>query len=129
MKQNNGYIALISVVIISLILVTIAFSLSQTGLMSRLLVLTSDAKERGVAAAEACADMARLKLTQNSSYAGNETIAVGSDDTCQILAIETTGSSKIIKTKAIVLQTVTNSKVTVNSSDLSILSWDEVANF
>ena len=78
--------------------------------------------------AEACVDTALLKLAQNQSYNGNENISVGNDQ-CSVLSIETASGQKIIKTKAIFQNAVTNLKITVNSANLSVIYWEELSKF
>jgi len=125
---SGGYIAIVSTLIISILLMTVVFATSYSGFVGRFNVLNTEFKERSSALAEACVDTALLKLSQNSSYSGNENISVGSDS-CSILAIESPTGQKIIKTKAIFQNSVTNLKVVATSSDLSIVSWEELPKF
>mgnify|MGYP001567158670 CR=1 FL=1 len=124
--MKSGYIALTSAIIISVLILSIGLSLSFTGFFSRFNVLDSEYKEKGFALAKACVDKALLKLAQNISYSGNEYIAVGNDQ-CLIFPVETLGNQKIVKTKAIFQNSVTNLKTIVNSSDFSIVSEEEIS--
>lgn len=126
--NQSGYIALVSSIIISILLMAVTFAVSSGNFSARFNVLNAEFKERGLALAEACADTALLKLAQNPSYPGNENIFVGNDQ-CSILAVETLWEQKIIKTKAIFQSSVTNLKITVQASDLSVISWEEVPKF
>ena len=127
--NNSGYIALISSIIISILVLGIALAISSAGYFSRFDILKNEFKERSSALAEACVDTALLKLAQNQSYNGNENISVGNDQ-CSILATENApGQKKIIKTKATFQNAVTNLKVTVNNADLSVIYWEELAKF
>jgi len=125
----KGYIAITSAIIISLLLMAITFALSFSSFFGRHNVFDSQTKEISYALAEACAEKALLNLAQSSSYAGNETITVKSPDTCDILTVETAGSQKIIKTRAIFQKTTTNIKVVVNMPGPQIVSWEELPNF
>ncbi len=125
---SNGYIAIISTIIISLVLMGMVFSVSFSGVSSRSNILNSEFKEQGFALAEACTETALLKLAQNKFYSGNENILVGSDQ-CSILPIETISGQKIIKTKAIFKKTTTNLKIVATENNLSIISFEEVASF
>lgn len=126
--KNSGYIALISSIIISILLLGITLAISSTGYFSRFDILKTEFKKRSSALAEACVDTALLKLAQNQSYNGNENIGVGNDQ-CSILTIETASGQKIIKTKAVFQNAVTNLKITIDSADLSVIYWEELANF
>ncbi|MBI3459075.1 hypothetical protein HY061_02330 [Candidatus Azambacteria bacterium] len=127
-RNNSGYIAIISTIIISLLLMGIIFAVNSSSFLTRSNLLNSEFKEQSFALAEACVDSALLKLAQNASYSGNENVLIGNDQ-CSILPMETLSSQKIIKTKAILKKAITNLKITVNSSNLSIISWEEVSKF
>lgn len=126
--NQSGYIALVSTIIISVLLMAVSFATSSSGFFGRFNILNAEFKERSLALAEACVDTALLKLAQNQSYAGNENISMGNDQ-CSVLPIETLSGQKIIKTKAIFQSSVTNLKITVQASDLSVISWEEVPKF
>jgi len=127
-SASDGYIALISAIIISVLMMGVVFATSHTSFISRFNVLNTEFKERSSGLAEACVDMALLKLAQSKSYAGNESISVGNSQ-CSILAIETSPGQKTIKTKATFQSSVTNLKIVANDTDLSVISWEEVAKF
>lgn len=129
-KTKDGYIALISAIIISALLTIITLTSSFTGFFGRYNILESEYKERSSALAEACADTAMVKLGLDPLYLGNETILVASDS-CRILPIATTSSSTIIQTKGEFPLTgqeksITNIEVIASTSDLSIVSWKEI---
>lgn len=123
-NNNKGYIALTSIIIVSILSLTIVLSMNFSGFFNRFNILDSEFKETSFALAEACANKALLKLAQNSSYLGNENINVGFN-TCSILAIENNGSQKIIKTKAQIKNAVSNLKVVINTPNFNIVSWTE----
>lgn len=127
-RSRNGYIALTSAVIIVMIIISIISALSLASYFSRSNVLTSEFKDVSLSLAEGCAEKALLKYSQDASYIGNENILIGTRQ-CAILPIETSGSNKIIKTKATVESVTSNIKVTVNSADLTLISWEELPNF
>ena len=106
----------------------IIFSVSFSGFLVRFGVLETYYKQIGKSLAESCVAEARIKLAADNLYSGSETISIGSDS-CQILPIEIAGPLRIIKSKAIFNSTVTNLKVVLNSTDLSVVSWEELANF
>ncbi len=126
--NQSGYIALVSSIIISILLLAVTFTVSSNNFSGRFNVLNAEFKERSLALAEACVDTALLKLAQNPFYSGNENISVGNDQ-CSVLPIETPSGQKIIKTKAIFQSSVTNLKITAQASDLSVISWEEVPKF
>jgi len=84
-----GFIALMSVLIISITLLGIAFARSNNGFFARFGALNSEYKRVGLGLAESCVNVALLKIAQNASYlpaAGGDTITVGSN-TCTIKSV------------------------------------------
>ncbi len=127
MKKNDGYIALVSALVLSLIVIAVTFAVSLSGFLSRFNILASYTKESSAALAEACVETARLKLIQSSSYAGNEIIAIGTG-TCTIYPLETpVGAQRIIKAAASTERSTTNLRVTVTADDAAVVSWEETS--
>src|SRR3989344_207589 len=126
MKQN-GYIAMTSAIIISILVMMIVFAINLIGYFGRSNVLTSELKDMSLSLAEGCAEKALLKYAEDNAYAGNEPITVDARQ-CSILPIEVSGSDKILKTKAIVENTTSNIKVVFKGSDMTIVSWEELTN-
>jgi type II secretory pathway component PulK len=121
MIRNNqkGFIALISVVIISFVLLLVATTLSTKGFYARFNILDSESKERSNALADACIETARLKLANDTSYtADNVKIIVTTNQKCEYDA--NTGGSKIIIAHGCVNNAHTYYSATVNTTDPSI---------
>ncbi|MBI5401623.1 hypothetical protein HZB05_02220 [Candidatus Wolfebacteria bacterium] len=126
--MRNGYLALTSAIIISILILTISLSLEFSGFFARFNILDSEYKEKSLALADACADKALLKIIQNASYSGSETITIG-NNLCNILPIETLSNQKTIKTSAVYQNAASNIKVIINMTDFSIISWEELPEF
>ncbi len=122
---RNGYIALTSVLIISIVIMAVTFTAALSGALNRFIVLRTEEKEVSSALASACVDMALLRLAQDDAYDGNETVPIGTE-TCAIYPFEHISGSVVIKTKASVQNAVTNLRVSANTADLSIQSWEEI---
>jgi len=127
-NSNSGYIALTSALIIAAAIVIIFGTMSLASFFNRVNISATHFKEKSRALSEACVDTAFLKLVENSSYIGDETINVASD-TCRILPIVSNSSGRIISTQASFQNSFTNLKVTVATSSFSVVSWEEVQNF
>lgn len=133
--SNGGYIALISVIIISLLLVTITAALSTANYFSRFNILENEFKIRSDYLAESCLSYARDKLMSDpSNYSGNELSVPIGGDTCSVISVLPTGSGwpKTIKTQGIyprnqAEESYTNLAVMLNSN-FSINSWQETPN-
>ncbi len=124
-QTNTGFVALISAIIISVILLLMVINVSLTAFYSRFNILDSELKERSSALAEACADTAMLKLANNSSYNPvNEVVTVGSD-TCTIISV--TGSiTKTILTKADFKNYNTKLQIKVDATTIAVSEWKEI---
>ncbi len=121
-KTNRGFMALISVIIISAILLLVATSLSSSSFYGGFNVLDSELKERSSALAEACIDTAILRLANNPSYnPTDEYISLGGDG-CVIESI--TDSPKVINVRADYQDYVTKLEAEVDSG-MSITRFEE----
>lgn len=122
-KTNGGYIALISAIIMTVILMLISITTSHSSFLGRFDSQILEYKDGSYNLAKGCLDHAKLKLAQGS-YAGNETITIGTNS-CTIDPITTNSGNTIIVSKATITNTTTKLKLTVNSSTLSIVSLEE----
>lgn len=127
--RQNGFIALTSAIIISVLLLAITVALGFSGFFGRFNILDSESKERSSALAEACGDTAILNFAQDQSYnPSNQSVTVGSDH-CKIVSLATAANQTTIKTQACINKSVTNLQVVIDSTAFTITSWDEVPNF
>jgi hypothetical protein len=130
-NTENGFVALVSVLIVGAIGATIAVGLLAAG---GSWLETKQAQRESAAArylADACGEYALEKYRQNSAYAGTEVVPVG-DENCTIRAVFTDGSgNKVIQTQAIVGSSTRRVEIRVGSRTprLTISSWQEVADF
>ena len=131
-KHQNGFIALISAIIISALLLIITMATSMAGIFGRFNILDSESKERSLALAEACVDTAIMETT-TAVYSTNKDVFVGpnSADKCRILSVElnqpTVGQTRII-TQSIINKAYTTLTVVIDT-DYNIISWEETATY
>jgi hypothetical protein len=128
MNKHSGYIALISAIIISALLMMTLQVASLSGFFARFNALDSESKEISAYAAEGCVRITLLKLAEDFDYAGNENQLIGSRP-CKISVIETIGNYKIIESQSIINSTYTNLRVRIDKNTFSIISWQEVSHF
>jgi len=131
-NQKKGFVALMSAIIISVVLLVLATTLSFTGFNSRFNILDSESKERSSALAEACVENAILSLINDPSYSANNKIyAVSGNNTCMVKDVSTTTipGKTIIKTQGTFSNSHTNFIVTVDNSPFKVAHVEEVANF
>ena len=129
LKNQQGYIALMSVIVISVLLLSMTTSLGFSGFFSQFNILDFESKERGLALARACQSVAILNLAKGLTTTGN--IAVG-DDVCTIISVEKdspTLGKTIIKTQGVFNKSYSNLKVIINNNNFNIISSEELTNF
>lgn len=125
----NGYVALMSALIVSVVLVVLSVSISTAGLYARFDAADAEYKQRSSYLAESCIAAALVNIDQNAAYvptAGGETLFVG-DDTCTLVSVITSGGQVIIESKGTFRDAVTNLKVVVMSGSLHLVSWEELS--
>lgn len=128
-KQQGGFIALVSVILISFVLITFVVSIGLSGFLGRSNQLESEYKEQSIASAEACVEKATADLVAGNPTTGVVTFGGGAY-TCTILAITadtpSAGQTRI-KAQGIYKNSYTNLVVVVDSSTQDVLSWREYA--
>ncbi len=125
MIRRDGFIALTTSIILSILVLLVAASLGSANLFNRFAVVDFSNKQSSFSAARSCLNYALLKLAESSSYAGNETIQVSSY-ACTLATITTSGANKIITAKSQINGATTNLKLTVVSATLSTVSLEEL---
>lgn len=120
---HSGYIALITVMILTAITLVLIASISLSTYYGRAGQLDSKLKEHAYFLAYSCLDRAILKLSYDPAYPGNETIDIETDQ-CLIGAIQASGSNKIITASASIGEASSTLVVTVDEN-LNIISFVE----
>lgn len=136
-NSQDGFVALISSIIIGTVLIAITFSLGFSSFIARVNILDSEFKEKSVGLAEACADTAIIMLQGDSGYAPasppGDSITVGASS-CYIWSIVPTGSwPKTVRVQAKYPQTgnknsYTNLEIIVSqqAGEVVVDSWKEL---
>lgn len=124
---QSGYIALVSTIIISAVLLILMFGSSTAGFISRFNLVDAEFKEQSEQLAWACVETALLKLTEGLTYAGDEFIPVGSGQ-CWIKSVALTPPT--IEAQASSSRAWTNLRVQFNpTTPPTVVSWQELPNF
>lgn len=110
MKKDQGFIVITSVIILSVVLLLLAQSLSTSGYYQSSNTLDFEFKELSYYAAISCLDRAQFELNQDFDYAGGVTIDLG-DYNCTIDPITISGSNTIVKSSATVENSTTKLKM------------------
>ncbi|HDQ22546.1 MAG TPA: hypothetical protein ENN28_01075 [Candidatus Uhrbacteria bacterium] len=82
-KQKNGYIALISLIIISAVVLLLVLAITFSSLTQKLSMVESNHAIRSYYLANACGHYALLKLQADESYGGNESLVIDGQS-CQV---------------------------------------------
>jgi len=128
---EGGYIALISVIIITFILFIAVFSLAQFGITSRFSLLDLENKSESEQLAAGCVQVAIIAIVNDPAYEAALVPVTVDDGECTIESVEVdTPSSGLstIKTSAVVTGATTNLEVVWEQSGEDITSWEEVPN-
>src|SRR3989338_9629330 len=120
--KNQGYIALISTIVISLILLALTANMSTAGFYVRFNSLDSEYKRISLGLAESCVHAALLKLAKNNTYAppsGGEIVSVGSEE-CTIVEVipdSVDPTKKTVKTQADFSGAFSNMEIVTRSEE------------
>jgi hypothetical protein len=126
-SSERGFVALMSVIIISVILLVFVYFLSAASLLERFDALDGESKRVSLALAEACVNAATLKIAQ-ADYTAAQVVVDSSDPqkTCRICQLNSSGQMVV---RAVYNHAYTNLAVTVNVGQASypITAWAESA--
>ncbi len=129
--KQNGYIAIVGVVLLGAGILVALISLSFGAITGTKVIWQRVAAEKSSFLAIACAEEALEKFWQDSEYQGNE-ILTFDEGLCGILPIEYgIGENRIIKTYGGISNTTRRLKITVATTtpQIEISQWEEVAEF
>lgn len=129
-KSNSGYIALISVILISAIGVAVMVSVVATGVMASKTDSSLQQSAGARSLASSCAEEALQKILETgmTTGSGNLTIASG---TCTYLITSTNGQNITINATGMLSTVVSKIKVVIATTTpaITLSSWEEVADF
>ncbi len=132
-NSQQGYIAIISAIVISIVLIGITFTLSFSGFFLRFNVLGTEYKKVSYALAEGCMNVAFVKLANNNSYTGNEEIVLDTANNrkCRIISVIGSGGTRTVRTQAVYQNAYTDLEAiaSITSSNITANSWKECATF
>jgi hypothetical protein len=125
--KARGFVALMSAIVISAVLLIIAVTGSFTVFFGRGNILDAELKSRSAAAADACAEQAFLLIANDPTYTGLSVFTFNSLDSCRV---EVSGDSpKSLRIQATSSRAVTNLEINYDPDIPSVLSWREVPVF
>lgn len=132
MKQEQGFIALVSILIVGALVLVVSIGVSLRAIGETQMSLGQEFGNRARVLADACAEYALMQLKNNLQYSGNETILLDETDSCDILPVEGSGNeNRTVKTQA--TSTGFMRKIHIEIARVNpttqITLWEEVADF
>lgn len=128
-KNQQGFIALISVLMLSVILLGAVISLAQYGIVSRYALLTLEQKEVSHTRARACIQVALIAIANDPLYETNNKKAAFDGSWCDIVSVDADGSESVVRVSASSSGAVTNLEAVVDASSGDILKIKEIPTF
>ena len=122
--NQNGFIALITSIIISALLLVLIASSSLSSLYASENTLEKSQKQQSLDLANSCINMVLLRLSADQSFNGLRTWKIGTAN-CIISQISLIDSSFVFEIKVSVGNSFTNLKVVANKTSLNIISIAE----
>ncbi len=126
-QVKNGFIALLSLLILFLISLSIGIGLSLRSISRSKTIISIFHSSKAFYLANLCAEQALMNLKENVNYSGNETISI-EEGSCQILPIEGKWTIKVIgnfKNNKKKIKIIVN-KV---NPEIEIQLWQEISDF
>ena len=130
-QNNNGYIALVSVLIISAVVLLVAINASLFGISESDVATREYQSSRAFYLAMLCAEDGLMKLKEDINYSGNETLDIEGGE-CAILPVEGSGNfNRTVKTTGTFSDQIRKIKIEINRVNpiMNIRSWEEVSDF
>ncbi len=126
-EKQNGFVALVSAIVISALLIIIAASLGYTNFFTRFNILDGENKETSLGLAEACAEIARVEIANSSGFSvpsGGKTYTFGGN-TCKILSVS---GSYTVQSQGVYQNSYSTIEAIYNrtGSDVTVTGWKEV---
>jgi hypothetical protein len=129
-KNNKGYITLISVLIIGAMGVAVAVSLIGIGISSSQTVSALERANQAKALANACAEEAIQQIRDSTAFSGNGSLALGRGN-CSYEVVNNGGQNRQINISANVDKAARNIEINVDqiNPQINIASWQELSDF
>lgn len=128
MHNSDGYVALMTVLIVGAASIAISLALLTAGTDSQRSALVTQQATQARALASACVEEALQQMHDSTSYTGTNNLSLG-QGTCTYTVTNTGGSNRTIDATGTVNGDIRKLKVyaTIGASSISITSWQEVS--
>jgi hypothetical protein len=126
--QPRGFVALMSAIVISAILLMLVGSGSLASYYTRFTIVDTELKATSARLAESCAAHARLALAGDATYAGNETVVVGESE-CTVGVVTSANGIATFEAHGVYQHYETTLLVQVDTVSMQVKNWQEIKNF
>jgi len=123
-RNRKGYIAIIASIVITTIVGVVALVFSSSNFLGRYDTLALESKRSSRALAEGCVEYARLRIAQNPTYRGGDTVAISSFS-CEVVSVVTEGDNFRVTASSTVNRHTTALTALIAKSDLSLIERSE----
>ncbi|GEM_PF-4671477 len=127
-RRPKGFIALITMLLLSLFLLESVLTASALSIQTRSHILSLELKLESKALALSCLNKAILELISSNVYAGNENLTI-ENDSCTIKTVKTENGKKIVESEGVIKNIVTRLHTELDPGTLTIIQSYEIANF
>lgn len=126
----NGYIALISILIISAILLLIAFSSGILGIYEANIGLGKSQESKVFYLASACAEEALQKIRDSSSFSGSGNLSF-QEGSCSYEVEKLAEENRLVMASSTVQNATRKIKISLDQilPAINIVSWEQTADF
>lgn len=127
--SQNGFIALISILILSAVLLTTTLGLAQFGIANRFFILNLEQKSSSEKLAEACVHIARIQTYNDPFFVRNTPLEVPIGENgakCDIVSITPNGRETTLIARAKTGEAITNLAVVVDNTNGNFISFEEI---
>ena len=126
-KHESGYVALLAVLVVGAVATSIALVLLVSGTDSQRSTLVEQQSKQARALAVACTQEALQRIHDATAFSGTNTLALGQGN-CTYTVIYTAAATRSVAVTGTVGNVVKKIQayVTINTSSISITSWQEV---
>jgi hypothetical protein len=127
-SSQNGYVALITVLIVGAASLAVALALLVGGADSQRSALVTQQSAQARSLAKSCVEEALQQMRDNQAYVGTNTLTFP-QGSCTYIVTNTGGNNRTISASGTVGNVVRkiSAYATITSSSLSITSWQEVS--
>ena len=128
--MKNGYVTLLSVLVVSVVGVAVTLSLLVLGLDAARNSFVVEQTYQAKGLAHACAERALQEIQENTTYTGSDTLSIG-QGSCSYIVTDTGGDTRNIEASGAVDSLIQRVEIDVDGLDpvITISSWQEVADF